>query len=101
MELRRIQFDLITVYKIFHNYLDIPIEKFFAPIRTRYNLRKHSLALQKPLTATTNILKNCFKYRVIEAWNSLPDAVVTNPSLIVFKLKLHKISFERFVQEQC
>ena len=99
LELRRLQFDLITVYKIFHNFIDLTIDQFFTPIQTAYNLRHHLIALRKPTTAKTNVLQNCFKFRVIGAWNSLPNTLVINKSLIVFKSKLHQFSLQRFLSE--
>ena len=96
LELRRLQFDLITVYKIFHKYIDLSIEKFFTPIQMTYNLRFHKLAIKKQPIANTQVLQKSFKYRIVDAWNSLPNTLVLNHSLPNFKFVLQNISLQRF-----
>ena len=98
LELRRLQFDLITVYKILNNHIDITVEQFFVPLRTTYNLRHHKFALKKPTVANSNVLQNSFKYRVIDAWNSLPSTLVSCEYLSAFKTELHKVPLQRFLK---
>ena len=43
-----------------------------------------------PQRAKTAIRKNSFALRVVKYWNSLPDVVVTSPSLNAFKNRLDK-----------
>ena len=40
--------------------------------------------------ARTNLRQNSFTFRVVNAWNSLPDCVVTAPSLNSFKNRLDR-----------
>ena len=98
LELRRLQFDLITVYKILNNHIDITVEQFFVPLRTTYNLRHHKFSLKKPTVANSNVLQNSFKYRVIDAWNSLPSTLVSCEYLSAFKTELHKVPLQRFLK---
>ena len=99
LDLRRLYFDIKTVYKIINNLVDISTEQFFLPIDTIYNFRYHTLAIKKQSIAKTNIMQNSFKYRVIEAWNSLPNSVVTLAELNQFKAKLRKIPMQRFLSD--
>ena len=43
---RRLSFDLIMVYKIVRNLIDLPFEKFFTFKVTNYNLRRHKYHLE-------------------------------------------------------
>ena len=51
--------------------------------------RGHSLKLKK-LSVKTSVRQNFFAVRVVNAWNSLPEAVVSAPSLNSFKNRLDK-----------
>ena len=53
------------------------------------NTRGHSLKLQKPRCSTTMRL-NTFPHRCIDQWNSLPEEVVSAPSLNSFKARLDR-----------
>ena len=99
LELRRLHSDLITVYKILNNLIDIDFADFFEIKNTDYNLRHHRLSLKKPIAAKTSILQNSFKYRVVDTWNSLPENLVTSKSLAIFKIGLKKHSFEQFLDK--
>ena len=52
--------------------------------------RGHSYKLKKP-TATSSVRQNFFSTRVVNAWNSLPDAVVSAPTLNTFKNRLDRV----------
>ena len=51
--------------------------------------RGHSYKLKKP-TAQRTVRQNFFSVRVVNAWNSLPETVVTAPSLNAFKNRIDK-----------
>ena len=97
LEMRRLQYDLIMIYKILNNLIDLNFDQFFRLMKTRYNLRHHRFALQNPSLAKTSILRNMFKYRVINAWNSLSDTAVSSKSLDIFKTSLKSENLERFI----
>ena len=100
LELRRLNYDIITVYKIFNNLIDISFNTFFDPIKTTYNLRHHTLSLTKPKAAKTNALQYSFKYRIVDAWNSLPNSLVVSQSLTLFKNGLKQQTLEQFLSAQ-
>jgi len=35
--------------------------------------------------------RNCFSVRVVKPWNSLPEAVVSSPSVKVFEARLDEV----------
>ena len=93
LESRRMHIDLITVYKIINNLIDLSLEQFFTPISSSYNFRHHQFALRKSTSVKTNTLLNYFKYRIINNWNSLPSYIVNSESLVIFKNRLKRTSF--------
>ena len=52
-------------------------------------VRGHSLKLYKR-KHSTNLRKHSFSYRIVEPWNSLPETIVTAPSLNSFERRLDK-----------
>ena len=99
LELRRLHNDLITVYKILTNMIDLSFSYFFSPMTTTYNLRYHRLALQHPTLAKTSILRHSFKYRVVKAWNSLSSNAVQSKTLEAFKNQLISTNLNGFLTE--
>ncbi|KAK3877173.1 hypothetical protein Pcinc_018090 [Petrolisthes cinctipes] len=85
LENRRIRGDMIETYKLMHGYEDIPYTKFFQ-LNTN-NLRGHSLKLAKPDHWRTTLKGNWFAIRVIDQWNSLPENIVTAPTIATFKAR--------------
>ena len=58
--------------------------------QSQRTLRGNSLKLVKPY-ARTLIRSNFFSHRVVNSWNSLPEAVVSSPSMDAFKVKLRSL----------
>ena len=86
LELRRIITDVVLVYKIMHNLVNLSFDDYFkfAPVvGTRGNSRK-----LYPAFARRNIVYNFFSNRVVNYWNVLPNYVVEAPSLNIFKKRL-------------
>ena len=50
--------------------------------------RGHNLKLYKGPTPNTDLRKNFFSVRIINIWNSLPQEVVSAPSINCFKNRL-------------
>jgi hypothetical protein len=94
LELRRLHFDLILVYKIINKLVDIDFDTFFQ--FSNSNTRGNSLKLFLPRTNKTFVQK-AFSSRVIEPWNSLPDSLVLSP-LFSFKNGLKRINLNRFLK---
>jgi hypothetical protein len=88
LKTRRFRCDLIFVYKLCHDLVDLPLERFF-DWPTDHRLRGHSLKLRARMTPKLDPVRFSFAYRVVDVWNSLPESVVTAPSLAVFKKGLH------------
>ncbi|XP_072013931.1 uncharacterized protein [Amphiura filiformis] len=72
---RRLQGDLIQVYKILHELQDIEVSKMFDMTRNVKGLRGHDLKINKQ-RCFSRLRQNCFSQRVCNVWNKLPAAVV-------------------------
>ena len=84
MKYRRMQGDLILVYKILRGGNQSLGDLFMI---SESRTRVHNFKLYKPLVQTT-IHKHFFSIRVINNWNSLPYEVVNAVSLDSVKSKL-------------
>jgi len=89
LEIRRIKYDLILIFKIIHNLIDLQFYDFFSisPSLKLYQLRRHTLQLNKPIPPAMLIRVNFFSYRTISTWNNLPSEIVMSKSLVLFKKK--------------
>ena len=85
LQSRRVNATLIMFYKIIHNLVDIPSEKYLTPSNLR--TRGHTHRLQVP-HSRTNIHQQSFFQRGILLWNKLPDAAVSSESLDEFKKQI-------------
>ena len=91
---RRARGDMIEVYKILSDIYDNRVSKFLSLHSERVHeqrrgLRGHTKKLFKE-RSRLDVRKNFFSNRVTELWNSLPEAVVSAPSLNSFKNRLDK-----------
>ncbi|CAH8584143.1 unnamed protein product [Schistosoma intercalatum] len=89
---RRIRGDLILAYRILNDDLGINMSYLLLPSRTDH-LRGHSKKAQKPRSNRLR-LEFRFSHRVVNYWNSLPEHVISAPSVNIFKtrLDLHSIT---------
>ena len=74
LELRRLQGDLIQVYKIVHGFDNLSFSDFFRFKNSKIT-RGHCLKLQK-VQSRINLCRNFFSQRVVNEWNELPEDVV-------------------------
>ena len=76
LQYRRDRGDLIFVFKILHNLVDIDYSLFFSKKSDGHeiNTRGHSLKLHKP-RASKNIRINAFSHRIIDNWNALLENI--------------------------
>ena len=84
---RRKRGDMIDVFKYMHGLYntDVPLFRLSTEERTRGNTLKLTKAY-----ARLDVRKHFFSNRIIDEWNSLPDEVVTAPSVNSFKTRLDK-----------
>ena len=85
---RRARGDMIECYKYLSGMYTITQD--ILPRDNKAMTRGHSLKLLKP-SAKTSTRANFFSVRVVNAWNSLPEEVVSAPSLNSFKNGLDKL----------
>ena len=83
LEYRRERADVVEVYKIMNQIDNIDKDKFFTS-SLYTTTRGHSMKLFKK-QHRLKLRSNSFSICVVDAWNSLPDSVVTAPSLDSFK----------------
>lgn len=83
LENRRVRGDLIEVFKIIHGYENVQANIFFQN-RIYQGLRGHSHMLEQN-RSRYNVRKYFFSNRIICLWNSLPQHVVSAPSVNTFK----------------
>ena len=76
----------MQTYKIMNNIDRIDEKKFFKPCK-EVRTRGHSMRVQKTQCKSL-IRRNTFSQRVVNDWNTLPDAVVTSGSINQFKGRL-------------
>ena len=79
----------ITIFKIIHNLIDIPLTHL-TPVTSTYHLRGHSMKFQKPAARIDSYLHSFFP-SAIKIWNALPDDVITSTNLNQFKTKLAEL----------
>jgi hypothetical protein len=77
-----------------HGIVDVNGDIF--ELSTNVNLRGHSYKLIKPV-ANVNSRSHSFACRMIDCWNSLPQAAVDSASASVFRTKLNTIDFTKFL----
>ena len=87
LQYRRIESDLILTFKIVHNLVDIPLERFFSPHESPYNTRRHNYTF-KLNHVKTNFEKSFFANRTPSVWNRLPPEIVNSSSFHMFVSKL-------------
>ena len=98
LELRRIKMDIILLYKIINNLIDLEFNKFFTAniLPQNFNLRRHELQIYKPKHPNTSKRSQFFSYRIISLWNQLPSDLICSNSLSIFKLKLDKVDLYKY-----
>ena len=84
MVYRRKRGDMIMVYKILKDHVNLDFKELFTPAPTHHNLRGHNHKILKT-KATKRPRIDTFSQRVVNDWNSLPIHVVNAPSINSFK----------------
>ena len=81
-------------YQILHGHCDTTIASCFVH-RSDDSTRGNQLKLYK-CHCTVDVTKHYSADRVVSVWNSLPDTVVTAPSLLSFRHQLAKFDLSSF-----
>jgi ribonuclease P/MRP protein subunit RPP40 len=84
---RRARGDMIECFKYVSGVYEV--SSAFLEMETNKTTRGHSKKLKKK-TATKACRSNFFSRRITNAWNSLPEEVVSAPTLNTFKTRLDK-----------
>jgi hypothetical protein len=93
LEDRRLYFDLVLVYKIITNNIDLkPMDFFQFSEGLNSGHGKKVFPLKVPSTCQTNTQLNTLAHRTYQTWNNLPNSVVHAPSISSFKRRLKKFT---------
>lgn len=87
LEYRRRRGDMIETWKIIQGKYDNPFPWLIRD--TESVVRGNSLQLKK-VGKSSPYKRKSFSYRITQDWNSLPDSVVTAPTINCFKSRLDK-----------
>ena len=95
LELRRINNDLIMVYRIFHGLVNINANELIhvKTSTSTISTRGHRFKLQTS-QFKRDVANNQFCNRVVCNWNNLPDSIVATASIVHFKKALRTAHFE-------
>ena len=89
---RRMDARLCLFYKIVHGLVLIPKEPYCIPITGSSRLN-HDNAFQVPYS-NSYYHQNSFFPSTIRLWNSLPNGIVSQPTLETFKTQLTTINYK-------
>ena len=90
LEYRRIESDILFLYKILHNLIDVSTTNFFSFHKHTHNTRSHNKQILPILPQNTLSQKYFFSNRCAPIWNSLPSEIVTSPTYTTFHRKLKR-----------
>ena len=93
LELRRLQCDLITCFKIIHGFNCLGSEEFFTPCGEQIT-RGHPL---NSVCKTVESRKYFLSSRVITIWNQLPAEVFNAVTVAAFVAKLRSCDLSRYL----
>ena len=88
LEYRRIQFDIILMFKIYHKLSDLQFDNYFEHCDRKYNFRSHNFQIKSKLSTNTEQCRNFFFIRIINVWNKLPQDLVSAPNIVIFRNRL-------------
>ena len=97
LELRRLHYDLIMVYKLSHGMCNVDSTLIIGNLLSKKNTRGHSFQINCPL-AHSNIVNNYLTNRISQIWNSLDATIVNAESLCIFKSRIAKLDFSKHLR---
>ena len=94
LEIRRIRADLVMIYKMYHEKVNLNFNDFFT-VTTHKKTRSNGLKFEheKP---RLDIRKYSFAVRATKIWNQLPLPIVLAKCLKTFQTELNKFDLSRF-----
>ena len=95
LELRRLNIDLILVFKIVYKLVSLDFDRFFA-LDKNNRTRGHNIKLSLP-RCSSRVRQNFFSIRVITAWNSLPSECVNSTTVRIFKTRLLSVDLRLYL----
>ena len=93
---RRLFFDLVLIFRIVRGLSDLKFEDYYYFKPRRYALRGNPNRICSKFDFTSKQMQNCFFFRAVKLWNSLPCDLATAPSLQLFKIKLRQTNLDSF-----
>jgi hypothetical protein len=94
LKYRRMQGDMIEVFKIINGIYDPLTTMDMFELNTTSNTRGHS---KKMKIKTSNVRKYTFVVRIVEIWNSLPESVIQAKTVKQFEIGLD----EHWKHQEC
>ena len=88
LEYRRVEYDLLFLYKIVNGLLDVNAAKFFDTTEAHHNTRSHDLRIRSKLPLKSLSQSNFFSNRCASIWNLLPSDIVRAPTYRVLRSRL-------------
>ena len=85
LKYRRLQFDIILMFKIYHKLSDLQFDNYFEHCDRKYNFRFHNFKIKSKLCTNTEQFCNFFFTRIINVWNKLPHDLVSAPNIVIFR----------------
>ena len=92
LEYRRVEFDLLFLYKLLNDLLDISANDFFYFYETHHNTRSHNKRIRPKLPLGKLNQNNFFTNRCATIWNLLPAEIVLAPNYNIFKGRLKRFN---------
>jgi len=97
LELRRLKFDLIMMYKIVYGFVDVDASVLFDFINAKESkTRGHDKRIIKKASVLQSGV-NSFCNRNVTVWNSLPQYVIAAASVNMFKTYLNKLDLSKYL----
>ena len=96
LEYRRIEFDLITFFKLINCETTFNLQSIFEPYKSTYLLRGNNRKFRCRQNFNNNVWHNSFFYRSVELWNKLPDELVSCKKVEHFRLRLKKFDLNKY-----
>ena len=95
LEERRLKLDLCFLFKIIKGKIIVNFEDYFEFKTSR--TRGHSLTLRER-QSNSDLKRFSFAQRIVKVWNSLPETVISAPSVASFKRQLDKTVLDRHLR---
>ena len=90
LEYRRVEYDLITFFKMVSNETNINSQTFFKLCINNYSLRGNNRKYTCKYHFNNGGWQNSFFYRSVKMQNELPNELVSCKNLKLFRLELKK-----------